>query len=249
MTVQKEMKPYRMTARIVGVVYLAGFVVGIGGQTLIQSVLTAPDHLATVSTNSMWLILGALLWLITVAGDAAHGVLMFPILKQHSERIAFGHYGARIMDAVFMAIMVLLLLLQIPLGSEYLKALAPDAFYLQALSAVSVQASQYAYQMGMMTLGIAGVMLCYTFYKTKLVPRWLAVWGLVGYTIIFGGMVSEMMGAGLGLASSIPGGLWEMFIGVWLIVKGFSSSAFVSQPTKTSNSTESFVPLPDPANP
>jgi hypothetical protein len=174
---------------------------------------------------------------------------MFPILKQHSERIALGYFGARIMDAVFIAVMVLLLLLQIPLGSEYLKAAAPDAFYLQTLSAVSVQASQYAYQMGMMTLGIAGVMLCTTLYRTKLVPRWLAVWGLVGYTIIFGGMVSEMMGSSLGLASSIPGGLWEMFIGVWLIVKGFSSSAFDSQPTKTSNSTESFVPLPDPANP
>jgi hypothetical protein len=227
--------------------YLAGFVVGIGGQALIQSVLTAPDHLATVSTNSMWLILGALLWLITVAGDAAHGVLMFPILKQHSERMAFGHLSARIMDAVFIAIMVLLLLLQIPLGSEYLKAAAPDTFFLHALSEVSVQASQYAYQMGMMTLGIAGVMLCYTLYREKLVPRWLAVWGLVGYTIIFGGMISEMMGSGLGLASSIPGGLWEVFIGIWLIVKGFSSSAFGSQPT-ASNLAESLVPLPTPTN-
>ena len=53
------------------------------------------------------LIMGALLWLITVAGDAAHGVLMFPVLKQHSERIAFGHLSARILDAVFIAVMVL----------------------------------------------------------------------------------------------------------------------------------------------
>lgn len=73
----------------------------------------------------MLLVSGALLWLITVAGDAAHGVLMFPILKQHSERIALGHFGVRIMDAVFIALMVLLLLLQIPLGSEYVKAAAP----------------------------------------------------------------------------------------------------------------------------
>ncbi len=171
----------------------------------------------------MLLVSGALLWLITVAGDAAHGVLMFPILKQHSERIALGHFGVRIMDAVFIAVMVLLLLLQIPLGSEYLKAAAPDALYRQALSAVSVQTSQYAYQMGMMTLGIAGVMLCTTLYREKLVPRWLAVWGLVGYTIIFGGMISEMIGSGLGLASSIPGGLWEVFIGVWLVVKGWEA--------------------------
>jgi hypothetical protein len=66
-----------------------------------------------------------------------------------------------------------------------------------------------------------------------LVPRWLAVWGLVGYAIIFVGMLSEMMGSGLGLASSIPGGLWEVFIGVWLIVKGFNSSAIVPTSAKT----------------
>ena len=119
---------------------------------------------------------------------------------------------------------MLFLLLQIPLGSEYLKAGAPDAAYLQALSTVSVQASQYAYQIGMSTLGLAGLMLCYTLYRAKLVPRPLAIWGLVGYAIIFCGMVSDIMGSGLGLASSIPGGLWEVFIGVWLIAKGFNAN-------------------------
>jgi hypothetical protein len=58
MIAKEEMKPYRTTARIVGVVYLAGFVVGIGGEALIQSVLTAPNHQAAVSANSMLLIMG-----------------------------------------------------------------------------------------------------------------------------------------------------------------------------------------------
>jgi hypothetical protein len=242
------MNTYRTTARVVGVVYLAGFVVGIGGNILIQSILGAPNHLSKVSANSMLLAIGAILWLMAAAGDAAHGVLMFPILKQHSERIAVGYLGSRIIDAVFIAIMVLFLLLQIPLASEYLKAGASDPSYLQALSTVSVQASQYAYQIGMSTLGVAGLMLCYTLYRTKLVPRPMAVWGLVGYAIIFCGMVSEVMGSGLGLVSSIPAGLWEVFIGGWLIAKGFSSSAFVSQATRTSNLAEPLVPKPGPAN-
>jgi hypothetical protein len=223
MTAKQVMNPYKTTARVVGVVYLAGFVVGIGGEILIQSLLGAPDRLATVSANNTTLAIGAILWLMAVAGDAAHGVLMFPILKQHSERIAVGYLAARIIDAIFIAVMVLLLLLQIPLGGEYLKAAAPDARYLQALSNVSVQASQYAYQIGMTTLGLAGLMLCYTLYRARLVPRILAIWGLVGYAIIFCGMLSEIMGSGLGLASSLPGGLWEVFIGVWLIVKGFNA--------------------------
>jgi hypothetical protein len=225
---------YRTTARVVGAVYLAGFVVGIVGNGLIQSILGAPNHLSTVSANSIMLAIGAIFWLMAVAGDVAHGVLMFPVLKPHGERLAIGYFGARIVDAVFIAVMVLFILLQISLGSEYLKAAASDAFYLQALSTVSVQASQYAYAIGMSTLGLAGLMLCSTLYRAKLVPRLLAVWGLVGYAIIFCGMVSEVMGSGLGLASSIPGGLWEAFMGVWLITKGFSSPPMPSERTTSS---------------
>jgi hypothetical protein len=233
---------YRTTAKVVGVVYLLGFVVGLVGEGLIQSAFGEPDRLAGVAANSTMLAIGALLWLMAVAGDAAHGVLMFPILKQHHERIAFGYLGARIIDAVFIAVMVLFVLLQIPLASEYLKAGAANASYLQALSGVVLQGQLYAYNIGMITLGVSGLMLNYTLYRARLIPRPLAIWGLIGYAIIFGGMVSEVMGSGLGLASSIPGGLWEVFIGVWLIVKGFSP-ATVPAPRTTSLTTP-IVPSP-----
>jgi len=233
MASKDEVNNFRTTARVVGMVYLAGFVVGIVGNILIQSILGAPNRLSMVSVNSMTLAIGAALWLLAVAGDAAHGVLMFPVLKPHGDRLAFGYLAARIVDAVFIAVMVLFLLLQIPLGGEYSKAAAPDAFHLQALSAVAVKASQYAYQIGMSALGLAGLMLCTTFYRAKLVPRFAAVWGLLGYAIIFCGMVSEIMGSGLGLVSSIPGGLWELFMGVWLIAKGFNSSPIVSASSET----------------
>jgi hypothetical protein len=109
---------------------------------------------------------------------------------------------------------------------------------------VSVQASQYAYAIGMSALGMSGLMLCYVLYKAKLVPRFFAVWGLVGYAVIFVGMVSDILGSGLGLASSLPGGLWEVFMGGWLIVKGFNSSAFVPQTIRTSNQAGQLFSVP-----
>jgi hypothetical protein len=230
MTMEATMHTYRTTARVVGVVYLAGFVVGIAGNVLIQSVLGAPNHLAAVSAHSMTVAIGAMLWLMAVVGDVAHGILMFPVLKPHNERIAVGYLGSRIIDAVFIAVMVLFILLQIPLGREYVKAAAPDASALHALTTVSQQASQYAYQIGMIAVGFAGLMLCSTLYRAKLVPGPVAIWGLVGYAIILCGMVSAVMGSGLGLVSSIPGGLWELFIGVWLIAKGFNSPAIIAEP-------------------
>ena len=105
-----------------GVIYLAGMVVGVGGNVIVQAILGASDHLATLPATSMLVAVGAMLWLLAVAGDAAHGILMFSVLKRYSERIAVGYFGASIMDAVFVAVMALLILFQLPLGNEYLKA-------------------------------------------------------------------------------------------------------------------------------
>ena len=241
MIAKEQTNTYRRTASVVGIVYILGFVVGIAGFGLFTSILSAPDYLSTVPANSMLLAFAAVLWLMAVIGDAAHGVLMFPVLKQHSERMAIGYLAFRIVDAVFIAVMVLFVLIQIPLGSEYVKA-ASDAPFLQSLSAVFSQAQQYAYQIGMSALGVSGLMLCSTLYRAKLLPGWLAIWGLVGYAVILVGMLSAIMGSGLGDLSSYPGGLWELFVGVWLIVKGFNSPAVVSQPTKTSKLAEPLVP-------
>ena len=220
-------KTYRTTAKIVGAVYLAGFVVGLVGSGIFQSILGATGasaNLPAVAASSALLAFGAILWLMAVAGDAAHGVLMFPILRRYHERIAFGYLASRIVDAVFIAVMVLFVLLQIPLASAFVKAAVTDASFLQTVSGLFAQGQVYAYDIGMITLGVSGLMLCYTLYRAKLLPRPVAGWGLIGYAILFVGMLSEVMGSGLGLASSIPGGLWEVFVGVWLIAKGFSSS-------------------------
>ena len=230
--------PYRTTATVVGVIYLAGFVVGIGGNVLIQSILNAPNYLATLPANSMLVALGAVLWLLAVAGDAAHGVLMFPVLKPHGERLAVGYLAARIMDALFVAIMVIFILLQIPLSNVYLNTAAADTAYLQTLSTLFTQAQLYTYEIAMCTLGVSGLTLCYTLYKAKLLPAWLAVWGLVGYAIILGGMLSALFGSGLGDLSSLPGGLWEMFVGVWLIVKGFNAPASSADVAKAAMTSE-----------
>jgi len=235
---------FRTTARIVGVLYLAGMVVGIAGNLFIQSILGAPDHLSTIAASGMLLALGAVLWLFTVAGDAAHGILMFPVLKPHSERAAVGYLGARIIDATFIAVMALLILIQIPVGIEYLNAGSSDTSYLQALSAVLTQANLYAYEFAMITVGVAGLILSFMFYRTQLVPRFLAIWGLIGYAILLLGSVLQVLGLNLNSIHAIPGGLWELFIGVWLIAKGFStSSQLPSEPTISTTTSAATPPL------
>jgi hypothetical protein len=234
---------YRTTARIVGALFLAGMVVYLTGNMLVQSILGTPDHLATILDNSRLLAIGALLMLLAGVWDAAHGILMFPVLKRHNERLAVGYLGARLIDAGLIVMGVIFTLLHIPLGRAYLNLGAADTAHLHTLSTVFTQAHLYAYEIGMLTVGFAGVMLCCTFYRTRLVPRLIAAWGLVGYVSLAGGSALGVLGFDLALLHTIPGGLWELFIGVWLLAKGFSSSPVL--PARVTAATTPGVPSPD----
>ena len=222
-----KVNTYRTTAKVVGALYILGFVVGIAG-----SVLSTPGQLETVSARSMMIAIGALLWVLAAAGDAAHGVMMFPILKQTNERVALGYLSARLVEAAVIAVSALFILLQIPLGAEFLKAGASEIPYLQSLSVLFIQSQAYTYQIGMVALGMAGLTLCYGFSRAKLVPQAFVIWGFVGYVSFLLGSMLEVLGFNLQLLHTLPGGLWEMSIGVWLIVKGFNSTAFVSESAK-----------------
>ncbi len=179
----------RTTARIIGLIYLAGFAVGLAGSPLLQA-----------SGSPSLVALGAVLWLLAAVGDAAHGVLMFPVLWTAAPRSAVGYLAARIADALLVSLMVLF-------------ALVPE------LKAAGTQ----AYNLGMIALAVSGLVLNGALWRTGLVPRWLAAWGLVGYAVLLVGMGSELFGSGLGLLSTVPGGLWEVFTGVWLLVRGFKA--------------------------
>jgi hypothetical protein len=235
---------YRTTARAVGVVFLAGMVVYIlGNAVLVEPILAAPDRLSQVAASSLPLAIGAMLMLMAAVGDTLHGILMLPVLRRHNQRVAFGYFGARLIDAVFLAAGIMFLLLQIPLGRAYLGAGAPEASSLQALSTLSIEAHLYSYEIGMIAVGFAGLMLCYLFYTARLVPRLLAVWGLIGYAVLLTGSVLTVLGFHPGLIHTIPGGLWELFIGVWLIAKGFNSPPVPSEPNNLTMSTVTSPPV------
>ena len=180
--------PARLTARIIGLIYLAGFAVGLTGSPLLQG------------ASPVLVAVGAVLWLTAAVGDAAHGVLMFPVLWIRAPRSAVGYLAARVADALLISLMVLF-------------ALVPEA----------KAAETQAYNLGMVAVAVSGLVLNAAFFQTGLLPRWLALWGLGGYTLLLVGMISELFASGLGLVSTIPGGLWEIFTGVWLLAKGFES--------------------------
>lgn len=73
--------------------------------------------------------------------------------------------------------------------------------------------------------------LCTLLFRTRLIPRWLAISGVIGYSCLMAGSVAEILGIHIGLVAglpplTIPGFFFELVLPFWLIIKGFQREAY-----------------------
>ncbi len=227
------MNTNKKTARIVGVLFLTAIVTWFIGYTLIESIISAPDYLIAVFANETRVMIGVLFELINSAVVVGIAVMIFPILKQHNERIALGYVGFRIIEATILVVGLISLLSLSTLSQEFVKAGAPGASYFQTLGAFTLAERFWSGQMVPIFVGLGGLMLSYLLYKSKLLPRFISVWGLIGYALLLTGALLVIFDSSIVVILSLPVGLFEIFLGVWLIVKGFNSSAIASGSAQT----------------
>lgn len=214
----------RAYAGLIGALFLAAIVLYGVGNGLVMSVVGVPDFLATVSAHQITVALGALLMLLNSLAVVGLGVLFFPILEPFGKRTALAYLAARIVEAVLLAVGVVWLLMIVPLGQHGAGAgAASDGA--RALWSLAIQANALSYQIAMMALGLGSIVLCALLIRTRLIPRFLSVWGLIGYAIFLAGAIAEIVGIHIGVLLSIPGGLFELMLGGWLLVRGFRAEA------------------------
>lgn len=209
--------PSRGYAAVIGALFLSAIVFYGVGNGLATSVLGAPDSLSTISAHQTTLALGSVLMLLNCIVVVGLGVLFFPILESHGPRIALAYLASRIVEAVLLAVGVLFLLMILPIGQEVSVA--------RALGSFAINANTMAYQIAMMSLGLGGILLGSLLFRSRLIPRFLAGWGVVGYAMLLTGAIAEIFGIHIGLILSIPGGLFELGLAAWLIIKGFQPEA------------------------
>jgi Domain of unknown function (DUF4386) len=232
MTGEEKMDTNKTTARIVGSLILIATVTYLLGDALLQSILNAPDYLRQVYPNSTQVVIGVLLEFIDAAAVAAVGIMLFPILRKHNEAIALGYAGTRIIECLLLIVAGISSLALITLSQEYVQAGAPDASYFQELGTLLVAQSGLAFQIAMIALGLGSIPFCYLLYRSRLIPRSIAVLGLIGYAALFIGSSLELFGLNLSMIHFVPGGLFELIFPIWLIVKGFNPSAIASESAK-----------------
>jgi len=225
----------KKTARIVGALFLIAMLTSILGGGLIETVLDAPEYLMDVSANETQVIIGVLLELVNGIAVVGIAVFMFPLFKKYSEALALGYVAFRIIEAVIAVAAVVSALTLIALSQEYVKTGAGDASYLQTLgtSFLAARAFWVSTMLGIF-FSLGALLFYYLLYQSKLLPRFISVWGLIGAALILIWNLLEMFGISVsaGMILALPIILNEIFLGIWLIVQGFNSSAITSPAAK-----------------
>jgi hypothetical protein len=212
--------PGKRYARLFGALFIAGFLVYGIGFGLVSSVTTAPDFLSALSTHSRTLVIGALLMLLNTVVDIGKGVLFFPIAERRGKRTALVYLAAITVQVVLLDLGVLFLLMLIPTAEFAARAGATST---TGLGSLLTQANTLAYELGQGTLAFGALFMTWFLFRTRSVPRTLAALGVIGYAIHLTGSIAEIFGVHVGLVLSLPGGVFELAFGVWLIAKGFTS--------------------------
>ncbi len=230
------MKTYRLNSVMAGALYFMGTVFGvvggiIGGEVLTSTItaqsLEGVDILALVAANSSQLIVATFFTLMMGISLVAMTVFLYPIFRKDSEELAVGMLLFRgALEGTYYFITALGLLTLVALGNEYM-AMGAKSAALQSIGNVLYQFQDFIGPVGTFVFLIGATCLYVSFYRTRLIPRWLTIWGLIG-------VVPYMAYALLHLFHLDTGyGFWlqmvlapqELVMGAWLVIKGFSQAA------------------------
>jgi uncharacterized protein DUF4386 len=219
----------RMTdSRLIGALFLAGYLTYGVGSVLAKSVTDGSNFLSTISADHGILVLGAFLILLNTPVDIAKAVLFFPILENHGKRTALTYLATMIIEVVFLGLGAFCLLMIVPLGHH---AGEPWA---RGLASLLVQSNTMAYQIGEAVLGFGALFLCALLWRSRLIPQWLAISGLIGYACLMAGQIAEIFGVPIGTYLTIPGFFFELALPFWLFTRGFQPEAYQGQPVTAS---------------
>lgn len=212
------MNSYNNLAKLFGIFFIITFLSYGVGSALIDSIVN-------VFENKTQLLIGAILMgIVHTFVNVGVPVIVFPILKPYSLRLSLMYLILAVITSIILVIGTIFLLLLLPLSDINQNVDSLVTCNIEILNTIVKKGAFFSYQLAMAIWSLGGLIFTYLLYKSKIVPRLLAVWGFIGYLFLITGTICELFSQEIGLALSIPGGLFEISLSIWVIFKGFGDS-------------------------
>jgi hypothetical protein len=204
--------------------------------------MTGSTYPINISASETQWIIGTLLILLMGFSLAMIPVMLYPIFKKHNEVLALGAVLFRgVLEAVLYTASVISMLLLLNVSEIFGKTGVTGASNFQTLGSMLTAAGDWISIILSFVFCIGGLLIYTLFYQTRLIPRRLSGWGVIGAVLYFVANLVSMFSplhiapsieSGIGLLL-VPLAIQEMVFAVWLIVKGFNPSAIAALSAKT----------------
>jgi len=214
--------------RIFGILFIITFITSIAALALFQSVLDDPAGYIAGGGKDNEIYLGAFLEFLLVIANVGTAVVLYPIVRRQNEALAIGYVAARIIESVFIAAGIIFVL-----GAVSLRQDSPDAADL-AVSLAQLKDWTFLLGPGLIVPWGNGLILGYLMYKSGLVPRRMAWFGLIGGPLLlfgnFGVLFDWWEQTGVVSLLVIPEFIWEAFLGIYCAIWGFRQDSPILTP-------------------
>jgi Domain of unknown function (DUF4386) len=224
---QVPMDPSRKTALVAGVFYLMTMV-SIPTLALYGPVKSKDFIISSgADTGALW---GCFLEVIVALAGIGTAVTLFPVVKRQNEGMALGFVAARVLEAAMIFTGVASILSLLTLHQNLGTATGANSASLVTIGASHIATYNWAFTLGQSLMpGINALLLGTLMYRSGLVPRVLPVMGLIGAPLLIAAVVLTMFGVidrigSVALIAALPIFVWELSLGIYLIVKGFKPS-------------------------
>ena len=230
----------RRTAIVAGVFFLITEVTAIAGVLLYGSVLGTPDFIVSSTVDDTGVRAGAFLEVLLAIAVVGTAVTLYPIVKRQNEGMALGYVAGRLMEATIIAVGAISLLAVVTMRDHVAGTTGAESAAAVTVGQSLVTIHDWTFVFGpKLALGVNTVLLAYLMYRSRLVPRAIAVLGLVGGSLIFASGTAVLFGlyedlSIPGVAAAAPVLAWELSVATWMIVKGFQPSPITAELTANS---------------
>ena len=219
------MKTHRTIARIVGVCFLFSNVTFIlGAIAFIEPMLNDPLYLTLFASNRFQVILGVILELMNGIAYMGIAVLMYQVLRKRFVSGALWYVAFRGIEFVMQVIADMSPMSLLTLSEAFVNSGAAEISSFNAAGTILLAQRYWAFQMVTVSLVLGALMFYTMLYKSKLIPRFISIWGLVGAAVVLVNALFDWFGVSLPNLGVLML-LNELFLGIWLITKGFNSEA------------------------
>ncbi len=226
------MKSYRGNAIAVGVLFILCSAAAILSIVPLGATVGAPVDFAKLAGSDNAVVTTALIEFVWAATGMGIAIGLYPVLRLFNPALALGSVFGRVVENVFILVGTLSLLALLTVSQQAAGSAAPPSFQATGDALVAVRDWAPGF-VGPLAFGIGTLMYSYVLYRSRLIPRWLSGWGLVGAALslvatVYAGFTQDFGFTTVNDVLSAPIGLQEMVLAIWLIAKGFSAPALAS---------------------